>query len=262
MASVRNSSAASWRLFRSNHRSTNWREKSDRIWRSSSTSSSTQGLPRADAKLAARRAFGGVEQTKEHQRDARSFRWIDDMRQDVGYALRSLKRTPGFTLAAVVTLAVGIGATTAIYSVVDRVLLQPLPFKDSDRLVYVREPQRPTTMMGVNRQEYLEWRSKMTSMSGLAAYAVDPMALIRTREGTVRLSNGMISTNYFEVLGLSALAGRTILSSDDANLDVAVPQLRSVAASLPWRRRRDWLDDRIARVESAADDHRHHAGGH
>ena len=189
-----------------------------------------QGMSPADAKLAARRAFGGVEQTKEHQRDARSFRWIDDARQDVGYALRSLKRTPAFTLAAVVTLAVGIGATTAIYSVVDRVLLQPLPFLDSDRLVYVGEPERPPTVMAVNRQELLAWRAKMTSVSGLAASAVDPMALIRTREGTVRLSNGMISSNYFEVLGINALTGRTILSSDETNLDVAVLSFET------WRR--------------------------
>jgi putative ABC transport system permease protein len=181
-----------------------------------------RGMSPADAKLAAKRSFGGVEQVKEHHRDARSFRWIADLRGDVAYALRSLKRTPAFTLAAIVTLAVGIGATTAIYSVVDRVLLRPLPFLDADRLVYIREPQRPNTMPGFNHQEYLEWRAKMTTLLGVAVSGVDPMSLIRTREGTVRLSNGYVSTNYFEVLGISARFGRTIRSSDDANLDVAV----------------------------------------
>lgn len=181
-----------------------------------------KGLSPAEAKLAARREFGGVDQTKERQRDARSFRWIADIGGDVSYALRSLKRTPAFTAAAIITLAVGIGATTAIYSVVDRVLLRPLPFLDADRLVYVREPQRPPSLPGISIDELTTWRTKMTSLVGIAGSGVDPMALIRTREGSVRLSNGYVSTNYFEVLGINALIGRTILSSDDSNLEVAV----------------------------------------
>ncbi len=190
----------------------------------------TEGMSPADAKLAARRAFGGVEQAKEHQRDARSFRWIDDARQDAVYGLRSLRRSPAFTVTAVLTLAIGIGATTAIYSVVDRVLLQPLPFPDADRLVRLREPERPPNTPSMDYQEYLEWRARMTTVSGLAAATFDPMTLIRTREGTVRLSGGMVSTNYFEVLGATALHGRTILSSDEASRDVAVLSFEA------WRR--------------------------
>ena len=102
----------------------------------------------ADAKLAAKRSFGGVDQAKEHQRDARSFRWIDDARKDSIYAVRSLLRSPSFTIAAVLTLAIGIGATTAIYSVIDRVLLEPLPFPDGDRLVVLTEPERARTHAG------------------------------------------------------------------------------------------------------------------
>lgn len=99
-----------------------------------------QGLSLDEARLAARRAFGGVEQTKELHRDTRSFRWVDDAWRDAVYAVRSLAQSPGFTIASVLTLAIGIGATTAIYSVVDTVLLQPLPFPDADRLVRIREP--------------------------------------------------------------------------------------------------------------------------
>src|SRR6188508_929537 len=87
-----------------------------------------KGMPAADAKLAARRAFGGIDQAKEHQRDARSFRWLADIPRDASYAMRSLRKNQAFTIAAVLTLSIGIGATTAIYSVVDTVLLRPLPF--------------------------------------------------------------------------------------------------------------------------------------
>ncbi|MGE0862536.1 MAG: ADOP family duplicated permease [Vicinamibacterales bacterium] len=180
------------------------------------------GLTPEDARLAARRAFGGVEQAKELQRDARSFRWIDDARRDAGYAVRSLTKSPAFTIAAVLTLAIGIGATTAIYSVVDRVLLQPLPFPDAHQLVRIRHNQPTRDTPSISYQEFLEWRSRTKLLSGMAAATLNPQGLIRTRAGTVRFTGGTVSSNYFEVLGVEALLGRTITPSDEANPDVVV----------------------------------------
>ena len=190
-----------------------------------------KGLSPADAKLAARRAFGGVEQAKERQRDARSFRWLDDLQRDVRYAIRSLRRSPAFTVAAVLTLAIGIGATTAIYSVVDAVLIQPLPFPDSGRLVRLSEPElNPRTMRGVNYHEYLEWRSRTQTLSGMIANTFNPQVMIQTREGMARLTAAEVSANTFDVLGVRAAHGRLIQASDDGNPDVMV------LSQSAWRR--------------------------
>jgi hypothetical protein len=96
-----------------------------------------RGLSPERARLEAQRAFGGVEQVKEAPRDARSFAWLDHLRRDVVYGLRTLGRTPGFTAVAIVTLALGIGAVTIIYSVLRNVVLDPFPYSRSDRLVNV-----------------------------------------------------------------------------------------------------------------------------
>ena len=144
----------------------------------------SNGLSPDQARLAARRAFGNIESAKEQQRDTRAFRWIDDLQRDVRYAFRSLRRSPAFTTAAVLTLAIGIGATTAIYSVVNTVLLSALPFERGDRLVRISEPElNPRTMRGINYNEYLEWRRRTTTLSAMSALSFNPQVMLPTREG-------------------------------------------------------------------------------
>src|SRR3954465_5749921 len=96
-----------------------------------------RGLTDAEARLAARRAFGGVAQAKELHRDARSFRWLNDLRQDARFAARMLLRAPGFTTVIVGTLALGIGANTAIFSLAHAVLLRSLPYPGADRFIRI-----------------------------------------------------------------------------------------------------------------------------
>ena len=147
---------------------------------------------------------------------------------DLSYAVRSLRRSPGFTTAAILTLAIGIGATTAIYSVVNTILLQPLPYPNSDRLFRVVEnlaPSRPGlqwVQRGPNNVEFLEWQSRARTIDRAAATIGMGQRLVRTSRGVAGLWGTMVSGNTLELLGGQPLIGRALNTGDDASPDVVV----------------------------------------
>jgi hypothetical protein len=171
-----------------------------------------RGLSPDDARAAARRAFGGVEQAKELQRDARSFIALEDLRRDVGYALRTLRRTPGFTAVAIVTLALGIGSVAVIYSVIHNVLLEPFPYTHSRRMVdvVVRDGSGNILRGALPVPEFLDYQEQSTAFEDVMGTLVEPMHFV-TDAGAERLNVAWITPTGFRSSGSSlSSAGRSV----------------------------------------------------
>ncbi len=154
--------------------------------------------------------------------------------QDLRYALRQLRKRPGFTTVAVLTLSLGIGANTAIFSVVDAVLLRPLPFQKPDRLVVVEttEPRRRDDI-GVSYPAFLDWRSQNHVLAGLSAYRADDFTLTGRGE-PAHLTGAVVSANIFSVLGVGPMLGRNFLANEDQPSSNGLPVILSNSL---WRDR-------------------------
>ena len=145
-----------------------------------------RGMSPGEARLAARRAFGGVTQTREAYRDQRGFPSIDALLQDVRFAARGLRRSPGFALTVVLTLGLGIGANTSLFSLLDAVLLRPLPFRDPARLVEIWGRDSERTGLRVPAALFQAVRDRSTTLEGMAIHSPEGGEL-RTADGPVRI---------------------------------------------------------------------------
>jgi predicted permease len=175
-----------------------------------------RGLSRAEAEAAARRSFGGLAQIQEEVRDAWGVRLWDNLRQDLAYAFRGLRQSPGFAAIVVLTLALGIGANTAIFSVVHGVLLRPLPFAEPGRLVTLNQaaPKAGQPFLGFSVPDFTDFRARNRAFRGLAEYHSMWFILLGRAEPE-RVQTGVVSDNYFDLLGVKALHGRTFLPGED-----------------------------------------------
>src|SRR6516165_8448998 len=175
-----------------------------------------RGMTSEEARYAAIRSFGGVERVKEESRDVRGIRLLEELWQDLRYAARMLVKNPGFTLIAVLTLALGIGAVTAIFSVVNAVLLRPLPYKEADRLVMVRSynQSRGFNADPVSPLDFADWRSQSHVFERMAA-STDAMYTLTGAGEPVPIIAYQFSADYFPVLGVAPLLGRTFLPEEE-----------------------------------------------
>ncbi|MGO8792319.1 MAG: ADOP family duplicated permease [Terriglobia bacterium] len=172
------------------------------------------GMSAQEARYAALRKFGGVEQVKEECRDMRRVNYIENFLQDVRYGLRQLRRNPGFTVVTVLTLALGIGANTGIFSLIDAIVLRPLPYPEADRLVALHEGNRKGDEYSLSWLDFVDWRNQSRSFSAMAAMQGGTTTL--TGAGTAeRLQTLKVSAAFFSILGVHPLLGRDFLDSDD-----------------------------------------------
>jgi putative ABC transport system permease protein len=174
------------------------------------------GMGRTEALRRARIEFGGVEQAKEECRDARRVSFVEGAVQDLRFGLRMLRKSPGFTITALLTLALGIGANTAIFSVVNTVLLRPLPYQDADRLVtvwsYNRTRGYDTDL--VSPMDFADWRAQSNAFEKLAASTDVQYTMTGTGEPVTVIAYAF-SADYFDVLGVRPLVGRTFSPDEE-----------------------------------------------
>jgi predicted permease len=173
-----------------------------------------EGMSESEARRAARREFGPLEVTMEQCRDMRHTNVIDNLVRDIRYALRTLARSPGFTVGALLALALGIGANTTVFSVVNSVLLRPLPYTDPDRLVMVFASRPHSERGNASVAEFLDWRAAVRSFQTLDA--IDPSRFTLTGDGeAVQISGLSVTATFFETLGAQPLLGHTFTSGED-----------------------------------------------
>jgi predicted permease len=191
----------------------------------------THGVPREEATRLARRDFGGVERYKEEARDVLGVRLLDDAGRDFQYAVRLLRRNPGFTIGVVLTFALGIGCTAAIFTLVDGILLRPLPYARPNELValWERNVPRAVDRNVVSVSLFEVWRDHARSFTGIAAMTPAP----RTLHGAPaeRISAAQVSPSYFRILGVHPAFGRDFTNADEQDGGTSV----TILSDAFWR---------------------------
>ncbi|PYU56047.1 MAG: hypothetical protein DMG55_25590 [Acidobacteria bacterium] len=194
------------------------------------------GVPRQEALRRARMTFGGIERAKEECRDARGVNLLDSLFQDLRYGLRMVRKSPGFTAVAVLTLALGIGANTAIFSLISNVLLRPLPVRDADRLVvlkwsahgglgyhgysdfgfcHIDQTEAEQAGCSFSYPFFSQLRSHPNVFSSLTAFAGNVGVHLSGYGAPRKASGALVSGEYFQTLRVTAAVGRTIQPADD-----------------------------------------------
>jgi predicted permease len=193
-----------------------------------------RGLSPADARRAALRAMHGVEQRKEECRDTRRVRIVEDALQDLRYAGRMLMRSPGFAVAAIVTLTLGIGATVAVFSVVNGVLLRPLAFPQPERLfLLIHSPRGPMIRQpSMSDRDYLAFREADRSFEHVAAFSSYNGNLVGAGDPAV-ISVGRVTREFFDVFGVPPALGRASLRDEEEKQ----PDRQIVLSHELWRSR-------------------------
>jgi putative ABC transport system permease protein len=173
-----------------------------------------KGMGAEEARAAARRAYGGVEQAKQSHRDERTVLWLDRLVHDVRYAARQLGKSPGFSLVAVVTFALGIGANTAIFSLADLIIPRPVSLPGLDRLVSIEEQSSMNDDSGISAANYLDLREVTHSFEQLAAYEYWSTG-VGGQEQPYEALGVKVTANFFAIVGIEPASGRDFVAGEE-----------------------------------------------
>jgi putative ABC transport system permease protein len=159
-----------------------------------------------------------VDLARKRDRDMRLVQWLDELGDDVKFAIRQMRSAPAFTCVAAITLALGIGANSAIFALVDATLLRPLPFREPDRLVMMWEQSPTSSRGGVSPLNLLDWNERSHTFDLIGGYVPNVGGMVMSgRDGTAEtVSRQWVTAGFFEALGVKPVAGRTFVSSDNS----------------------------------------------
>jgi putative ABC transport system permease protein len=157
-----------------------------------------------------------VDLGRKREREMRMTRWFEELTDDVRFALRQLRRSPGFTLVAAITLALGIGANSAMFALADATLLRPFPFPEPDRLVMVFEKFRTFSRTAVAPLNFRDWHDRNRTFQSMAAGFTLPRRIAAANGTSEQIMSQQVTTEFFDVLGIKPIVGRTFLPTDEA----------------------------------------------
>src|SRR5580698_4421800 len=173
-----------------------------------------RGMTREEARRQAQLEFGGIAKRTEECRDARGMRWLDDLAHDIRYALRMLRKNPGFATIVILTLALGIGATSGVFSVVNGVLLQPLPYAHPEQLVSLSESKPNFATCSIPWPNFVDWKKNNTTFSSMAISRPYSFTLTGTADPE-RVQARLVTSDFFTVFGVKPAVGRAFLEGED-----------------------------------------------
>ena len=204
----------------------------------------SSGMPPDEARWAAQRMLGGIEQYKEECRDMRRVSFFEDLVRDVRYAIRSLAKTPGFTAVVVATLALGIGANSAIFTVVDRVLLRPLDYTKPDQLMYLSAESPAVGGVGnaLSAPEYRDFRQMTQSFAAVGAYSTGGAAYttgevnLTAGDRPLRVRSISVDAHLLEALSIQPEQGRLFSDEETSRWIGTLPPPIAILSHELWRR--------------------------
>ena len=193
------------------------------------------GTSTSEARRLAAIELGGVEQLKEEIREVRAGYNLEALFQDVRFGLRMLLKTPAFTVVAIATLALGIGANTAIFSLVNGVLLRPLPFPDAQRIIYIegKNPAAGISQSNISFLDFTDWSQQTDLFASTAAYWTGNAQFGADGAEPERVPRAGVTAGFFSVLGIQPVLGRTFVPEDDKGW----PQTVAIISHGLWKRR-------------------------